>query len=144
MTRQSELFNRAADCELLRNVASDPYERLTLRLMRNQWITLANESVGMPERALENEIAELDEIQSGLESSAGGALVAKGLARFAAHGSEQNRRSIDVAPTFPAKLRFDDASHEQGHPLSKSGRPAQPMPRVVVSSDRPSRPGGAN
>jgi hypothetical protein len=35
-------------------------------MMRDLWIALANESAGMPERVLLNEIAELDKMQSGL------------------------------------------------------------------------------
>jgi hypothetical protein len=68
MSQQSELFDRAADCDRLKNLASDYYQRLTLRLMRDLWIGLANESAGMSGRVLLNEIAELDKIQSGLDS----------------------------------------------------------------------------
>jgi hypothetical protein len=35
--------------------------------MRDLWIALANESAGMSERVLLNEIADLDKMQSGLE-----------------------------------------------------------------------------
>ena len=36
--------------------------------MRDLWIALANESAGMSESVLLNEIAELDQLQSGLDS----------------------------------------------------------------------------
>ena len=72
MRLQSDLFDRAADCERLKNLTSDHYKKLTLRLMRDLWIALANESPGMREHVLLNEIAELDKIQSGLDPSVGG------------------------------------------------------------------------
>ena len=68
MSQQSELFDRAADCDRLKNLTSDHYERLILKIMRDLWIALANESAGMSERVLLNEIAELDKLQLGLDS----------------------------------------------------------------------------
>ena len=81
MRLQSDLFDRAADCERLRNLTSDHYKKLTLRLMRDLWIALANESPGMPERVLLNEIAELDKIQASLDP-VGGVVAAGRLAQF--------------------------------------------------------------
>ena len=84
MTIQSELFDRAADCERLRNLTCDHYNKLTLRLMRDLWIALANESVAMPEHVVLNELAELDKIQSGLDPSVGEVVAAGRLAQFEA------------------------------------------------------------
>ena|SRR3974390_1076143 len=103
MTRQSELFDRAAHCERLKTLTSDSYERLTLRLMRNLWIGLANESVGMSERVLLDEIAELDEIQSGLDPSAGGVVTTRKPAHFEALGTSKIDVESTFAAVFPAK-----------------------------------------
>ena len=69
MSQQSELFDRAADCERLKNLTSDHYKRLTFRLMRDLWIALANECAGMSKKVLLNEIAELDKMQSDLSKT---------------------------------------------------------------------------
>jgi hypothetical protein len=84
MRLQSELFDRAADCERLRILTSDRYKKLTLRLMRDLWIALANESVGMSERVLLNEIAELDKIQADLDPSVGSVVTVRRLAHSGA------------------------------------------------------------
>jgi hypothetical protein len=96
MRLQSELFDRAADCERLRNLTSDHYKKLTLRLMRDLWIALANESVGMSERVLLNEIAGLDKIQSGPDPSVDDVVTAGRLAHSEAlEASESDEWSGD-------------------------------------------------
>ena len=66
MSRQSELFDRAADCERLMNLASDPEKQGLLRQLRDLWITLANESDLTSAPSLANEIAAMEKIQSSL------------------------------------------------------------------------------
>ncbi|HLH97155.1 MAG TPA: hypothetical protein VKW08_18750 [Xanthobacteraceae bacterium] len=69
MTRQSELFDRAADCERLMSVASDPARRGVLKQLRDMWIALANESEVNPLRDLAKEIAAMDNIQASLHEA---------------------------------------------------------------------------
>ena len=82
MGLQSELFDRAANCERLTNLTSDHNKRLTLRLVRDLWIALANESPGMSERALSRAIAALDEMLSGFDLSVGYVVAVRRLAHF--------------------------------------------------------------
>jgi hypothetical protein len=63
MSRQAELFDKAADCERGMNTVSDPWQKVTFRLLRDMWIALANESVSMTKPQLANEIAAIEEIQ---------------------------------------------------------------------------------
>ena len=48
------------------NRETDEVKRSALRLIKEMWIALANESVGMPSAELTREIAAIDEIQNGL------------------------------------------------------------------------------
>jgi hypothetical protein len=66
MSRQAEIFDRAAECDRLMNRETDEVKRTALRLVKEMWIALANESVGMPSAVLTREIAAIDEIQNGL------------------------------------------------------------------------------
>lgn len=67
MARQSELFDKAADCERLMIAASDPEKREVLKQLRNMWIALANESEVMPARTLAHEIAAMENVQASLD-----------------------------------------------------------------------------
>jgi hypothetical protein len=64
MSRQAELFDKAADCERAMNMATDPWQKVTFKLLRDMWIALANESLSMTTPQLVNEIAAIEEIQS--------------------------------------------------------------------------------
>jgi hypothetical protein len=44
MSRQSKLFDRAAECERLMNLASDPVNKETLKELRDMWTALANDA----------------------------------------------------------------------------------------------------
>ena len=70
MSRQAELFDKAADCERAMNVAADPGQKVTFKLLRDMWIALANESVSMSTPQLVNEIAAIEEIQSAATGTA--------------------------------------------------------------------------
>jgi hypothetical protein len=65
MSKQSELFDRAAECERLRNLETDKIKKTTFRLLRDMWIVLANEIGTMPAEHLAKEIARIEEIQEG-------------------------------------------------------------------------------
>jgi hypothetical protein len=68
---QADLFGRAAQCDRFMTSASDSVTRNTFRILRELWITLANESHLMPEDVLAREIGALEKIQSSLERLAG-------------------------------------------------------------------------
>ena len=74
MSRQAELFDKAADCERAMNVASDPWQKVTFKLLRDMWIALANESPSMTKPQLTNEIAAIEEIQSAATGAAKAAM----------------------------------------------------------------------
>jgi hypothetical protein len=69
MPRQSELFDRAAECERLMSRVSDPVKKATLEQLRNLWIALANESPSFTRQVLAREIAAIERIQSSLGGS---------------------------------------------------------------------------
>ena len=64
MSRQAGLFDKAADCERAMNAASDPWQKVSFKLLRDMWIALANESLSMTKPQLANEIAAIEEIQA--------------------------------------------------------------------------------
>jgi hypothetical protein len=67
MTIQADLFERAAECERLMNLAADSRKQLALRLARDMWIALGNASVNMSHEILSKEIAVLEAIQAKAE-----------------------------------------------------------------------------
>jgi hypothetical protein len=66
MSRQSKLFDRAANCERLMNLSSVNKE--IFKQLRDMWIALANESTSMSAKDLAKEINSIEAIQSGLET----------------------------------------------------------------------------
>ena len=70
MPRQSELFDRAAECERLMDSVSDPVKKATLEQIRNLWIALANESPNFTTEVLAREIAMIERIQSSFRDEA--------------------------------------------------------------------------
>jgi hypothetical protein len=64
LRRQSELFDRAAECERLMDSVSDPVKKAPLGQLRNLWIALANESPSFTSEVLAQEIAMIERIQS--------------------------------------------------------------------------------
>ena len=69
MSRQLQLFARAAECECLMRVASDPVRRQNLKRLRDMWIVLASESRWLSRKALTEEIAAIDQIQSAVQDA---------------------------------------------------------------------------
>jgi hypothetical protein len=63
-SRQPKLFQRAAECARLMNLSSDPIQKQTFRQLRDMWIALANDCLGLSSDAITKEIASMDEIQS--------------------------------------------------------------------------------
>jgi len=63
MTRQADLFDKAADCERAMGMVSDPHEKIALKLLREMWTSLANDSLGSSERYLMEQIAAIEELQ---------------------------------------------------------------------------------
>ena len=68
---QAELFDRAAQCDRLMTSASDTVTRNAFKILRDLWITLANESHLMTHELLAEEVAALEKIQASLERLAG-------------------------------------------------------------------------
>ena len=66
MTEQANLFDRAAECERLMDAASDANERETIKLFRDMWIMLANESATMSADYVTKQIADIERLQRGL------------------------------------------------------------------------------
>jgi hypothetical protein len=66
MSRQSELFDRAAECERWMQVTSDPDMQSVIRLLRDLWIALGNECEFLSERQLVTQISTIEEIQSSI------------------------------------------------------------------------------
>jgi hypothetical protein len=71
MNSQSDLFERAAACDRLRDEETDEIRKTAFRLLRDMWIALANESAEMSREELTQEVSALAEIQSGLQRSSG-------------------------------------------------------------------------
>lgn len=66
MASQSELFAKAAECELLMERERDEVRNTAYRLLRDMWIGLANECASMSSEELALEVASIDKIQLGL------------------------------------------------------------------------------
>jgi hypothetical protein len=66
MTEQADLFDRAAKCERLMDVALDPDQKEALKLFRDMWIALANQSGTMTADDMTKKIADLEKLQLGL------------------------------------------------------------------------------
>jgi hypothetical protein len=62
--RQADLFDRAEDCERAFGAAGDPEAKAALKILRDMWIALANESSGLSEASLAKEVAAIEELQS--------------------------------------------------------------------------------
>jgi len=66
LLRQADLFDRAEDCERAFSAAGDPEARAVLKILRDMWIALANESSGLSQASLAKEVAAVEELQSAL------------------------------------------------------------------------------
>ena len=69
MTKQSDLFDRAEECERQEQLASDLSTQTSFNMLRDLWIALANHSANMPADRLAEEIGMLEKIQATLEAS---------------------------------------------------------------------------
>jgi len=70
---QGDLFDRAADCQRAFDLASNPEEKCTLKVLRDLWTALANESLVLSHDQLAKEIAAIEDLQSkivGLDTGA--------------------------------------------------------------------------
>jgi hypothetical protein len=63
MLRQSDLFGRAERCERAMTAASDPQKIVAFRILRDMWITLANESVSLTGGELARQVSAIEELQ---------------------------------------------------------------------------------
>jgi hypothetical protein len=69
MSRQSELFDRAGQCELLMRSTTDLAKKEGLKQLRDFWIALANEVVNGSENHLREQIAAAQRIQAVFEDT---------------------------------------------------------------------------
>jgi hypothetical protein len=66
MSSQSELFDRAAECERLMDAASDSDKKQIYRQLHDMWMALANETAIMTADEMTEKIAEIERLQMGL------------------------------------------------------------------------------
>jgi hypothetical protein len=64
MSRQADLFERAALCERASQGAAEPEQQLVLRLLRDLWIGAANESPSMTDAQVAREIAAIEKLHA--------------------------------------------------------------------------------
>jgi hypothetical protein len=64
----NRLRDKAAGCDRLANLQTDPVEKTTLRFVRQMWKALADKSSSMTEEELSSRIAEIEKTQSGILS----------------------------------------------------------------------------
>jgi hypothetical protein len=69
MTKQSDLFDRAEECERQGQLASDLSTQTSFNMLRDLWIALANHSANMAADRLAEEVGMLEKIQATLEAS---------------------------------------------------------------------------
>jgi hypothetical protein len=61
---QADLLKRAEDCERAFHVTSDPREKNALKILRDMWIALANESSSLTTLELAKQVAAIEELQA--------------------------------------------------------------------------------
>ena len=71
MAKQSDLFTRAAECERLMSLATDRGMKESLRLLRDMWTMLANESPNLPSDVIAEDVSAMETIQRILGDSLG-------------------------------------------------------------------------
>lgn len=64
MSRQSDLFQRAAECERLMKLAYDPQRQKVFKELRDLWVSLANESASFSDPAFAAQVERIEDIQS--------------------------------------------------------------------------------
>ncbi len=64
VVKQSDAFDKAAECERLMNLEADEVQKSAYRSLREMWINLANDSVSMIPKEFARQFADLDEIHT--------------------------------------------------------------------------------
>jgi hypothetical protein len=67
MGSKSELFSRAARCERLMKITSDPMRKEILQQLREMWLALADESKNLSWHSLFYQFKTLEHIEAQLE-----------------------------------------------------------------------------
>jgi hypothetical protein len=62
--KQSDVFNKAAECEWLLRLETDELQRSAYRSLIDLWIALANECDSMSPKKFSQEFDDLDQIQT--------------------------------------------------------------------------------
>ena len=68
MSRQSDLFDRAAECQQALELATNPEQKIALKLLRDMWTALANEYPALRPDQVAKEIAAIEELQFNVAS----------------------------------------------------------------------------
>ena len=64
MLSQSDIFQRAEECERACEAAADDQRKVMFELLRDMWIALANETPFLPARVLEEQVELVERIHS--------------------------------------------------------------------------------
>jgi hypothetical protein len=62
------LTDKVAECERLMNLSADPRERAKLKVLRDIWKVLSDESVSLSPRQVTKQIAAIEELDSALDA----------------------------------------------------------------------------
>ena len=65
--RQRDIFDRAADCQRMRDLAPDRQGEISFELVRDFWIALANMAPFMPDDKIAEQVAIIEKIQAAAE-----------------------------------------------------------------------------
>ena len=68
MPSQSDVFNKAAECDRLMNLQTDEVQKSTYRCLREMWIALANECASLSPEKFAREFDELEQILTGFQN----------------------------------------------------------------------------
>jgi hypothetical protein len=69
MVKQSDAFDRAAECERLMNSETDLARKAAYQSLRDMWIELANECASMSPEEFAKHFADIEQIQAGFQEA---------------------------------------------------------------------------
>jgi hypothetical protein len=95
--KQSDAFNKAAECERLMNLETDEIQRSAYRSLTEMWINLANEYASMTSENFAREFDDLDQIQTRF-TTARKPSSPRGVIRYVSPAALQSRRSAINLP----------------------------------------------
>ncbi len=69
MAKQSDVFDKAAECERLMNLETDEVRKAAYQSVRSMWIELANEFALMTPEEFAKHFDDIDKIQAGFQEA---------------------------------------------------------------------------